>query len=216
MRSNLHFSFTIGFAVAICFVVVAQDKSMPPDEAQIRSWIAALANPGPQRRFQSPNDRLTEKERENLRPVSAAYANLSKHFLVALPYLVESIDDKRFSYPQEHPSSGVFENRSVGAACRNIIQGKILLRNPAVIDSRHIPVWRSLPIGKEWYARVKHMSLYEMQVDALDWISKQSPPDRVSREQWNESLKEVQAFREEFEMKKTAEDRILFPPIEGK
>jgi hypothetical protein len=216
MRSNLPLSFTVGLAFVTCFTAGAQDKPMAPDEAQIRSWIAALANPGPQRRFQSPNERLTGEERENLRPVITAYANLSKHFVEALPYLVQSSNDKRFSYPQEHPSSGFFENQSVGDACRNIIQRKVFLSYPVVIDSRDIAVSAHLPIGKEWYSRVKEMSLFEMQVDALDWILKQPPPDRVSREQWNESMMKVKAFREEFEIKRMAEDRILFPPIEGK
>jgi hypothetical protein len=216
MPSNLSFSLAMGFAFVTCCTAIAQEKTLAPDEAQIRAWIAALANPGPPRRFEYPDEQLTKEERENLKPVSVAYANLTKHFVAALPYLVESTGDKRYSYPQEHPSSGVFENQTVGRACRSIIEGKVLPDNPAVIDEREIAVWHHLPVDKDWYARVKGMSLFEMQVDSLDWLLKQPPPGRGSDKQWEAALQGVRKFREAFVAKGTAEDRTFGPPIEGK
>jgi hypothetical protein len=213
---RFHFLLACMYTFATCFSVEAQDKVVAPNEAQIRAWIAALANPGPPREFDLPFEMLTKQELENLKPVRAAYENLSRHFVVALPYLMDSINDKRYSYPHEHPSSGVFENQSVGAACRNIIQNKVLLNNPALLDRREIAVWHRLPIDKQWYARVKGMTLFEMQVDALDWLLKQPPPSSVSREAWAVELKGVQKFREEFVAKGKADDSVLSMPIEGK
>jgi hypothetical protein len=217
MHSTFTSSLTVGLMFATCFTAIAQEKPTSPSEAQIRAWIADLANAGPKRKFRYPGDRLTKEEREALEPVKTAYANLTKHFLAALPYLMESIDDKRYSYPQEHPSSGVFAHQSVGQACRNIIQRKILLRNPMVIDGRDIAVWHRFPINDDWYLRAKGMSLFEMQVDALDWILKQGPPSfGVSRAKWNEELIEVRKFREELIKNGKPVDETFYPPIEGK
>lgn len=190
-------------------------QAQPPDEAQIRQWIGELANTSPVRRFESPADRLTAEEKARLEPVEAAYKKLTQHFIVALPLLVQSIGDRRFSYPQEHPSSGVFENRTVGDACRSIIQRKILPRNPAVIDDRDIAVWREIPI-EEWYARSKGKDLFEMQVAALDWLLQQPPPARVSVEQWEKELVELRAYRDDFVAKRKPVDETFGPPIEGK
>src|SRR5690242_17537463 len=79
-----------------------------PDAAQIRKWINGLANSKPQRRHSFPSDRLTDEERKLLEPVKESYSQLSKHFVASLPYLMKSLGDKRYSYPSEHPSSGVF------------------------------------------------------------------------------------------------------------
>jgi hypothetical protein len=217
MHSTFLSSLTLGLLFANCFPAMAKDKPAPPSESQIRAWIEDLANEVPMRRFRSPSDRLTKQEREALEPVKEAYANFTKHFVAALPYLMESIDDKRYSYPQEHPSSGVFEHQSVGDACQSIIQRKVLLRNRSVIEGRGIAVWHDLPIDNDLYSRAKRMSLFEMQVDALNWMVKQGPPSfGVSRAEWNEELVKVRKFREEFIAKGKSVDESFGPAIEGK
>lgn len=198
-----------------CLTALAEDPPAP-DAVQIRSWINDLANSQKQRKFRTPEDRLTAEERKSLEPVKKAYAQLSKHFVVSLPYLVESLKDERFSYPEKHPSSDVFENQSVGAACRRIIEKKLLLQNPKLADDRGIAVWRNLPVNKEWYSRVKAMTLFEMQVDSLDWLLKQPPLRGVSKEAWDEELKAVRSYRDKFVAEGKAVDEVLLPPIEGK
>ena len=188
----------------------------PPNDTQIRSWIAELANTGPERRHKYPWDRLTDREPEALKPVQKAYTNLTRHFMVSLPLLVESIDDARFSFPQEHPSSGVFENMTVGDACLRIIERKILLQNPQVIDARGIAVCCHLPIDKEWYSRAKGKSLFELQLFALNWLLRQPPPDGVATEEWQQQLTHVQAYRDKFVREGKAVDLAFGPPIEGK
>jgi hypothetical protein len=85
-----------------------------------------------------------------------------------------------------------------------------------LVDHRGIAVWHGLPIDKEWYSRVKAMTLFEMQVDSLDWILKQPPGRGISKEEWAEELKAVRSFRDEFVAKGKAVDEVLSPPIEGK
>lgn len=193
----------------------AQEKK-PASEAQIREWIDQLANASPPRRYKSPSDRLTQDERKSLEPVEVAFRNLTSNFLESLPSLIEHLKDKRFSYPREHPTSGVFYNQTVGDACHEIIQGKVLLTGLSFIDSRDIGVWVNLPINKDWYQEVSRMTLYEMQVDAIDRLLKTPKLQKVTDEQWEKGLAEVRKFREGLVRTGKPVDRTFGPPIEGK
>lgn len=215
MKRRTLLLFLLGFCLCYCGAS-AQQKPAPPDEKQVRAWIEALANKRGPRRFSFPDEQLTAAEQESLEPVTDAYRKLTQHFLIALPHLVDARGDKRFSHPSEHPLSGVFENQTVGDACRSIIERKLLHGDVSVRDDRDFSVRPWLPIGKDWYARVKGMGLYELQVDTMDWILQQPPPDRVKQEDWNEVLAKLRAFRKEFVWNNKAVDETFGPAIEGK
>lgn len=210
-------------AVMICLAIdlllssnAVAAEPRPPSEVQIRQWIDELANVQKPRKYRTPDDRPTADERKSLEPVKRAYVNLSKHFVQSLPFLMEHLRDDRFSYPTEHPLSAVFSNRSVGAACRDLISRKVLLKSPTLLDHRGFPVAHELPIDEKWYARVKGMTLFEMQQDALDWIVAQPPIEGVSPIEWAKALESVRTFREQFITKGEAIDVVLSPTIEGK
>lgn len=187
-----------------------------PTESQIRELVDQLANTSAPRKFNRPFERLSKDERKSLEPVENAFRELTRHFSASLPILIEHLDDKRFSYPREHPTSGFFENQNVGDACHAIIQGKILLTGLSFIDERDIGVWVELPFNKDWYQDVSRMSLYEMQVDAMDRLLKHPKLERVTTKQWEDGLVGVRQFRDEFVRKGKAVDRTFGPPIEGK
>ena len=191
-------------------------QACEPTKQQIRTWVQELANEHPARRFETPNDRLTKSERASLVKVEDAYRQLTKHFAVALPVLIEHLEDDRYSFPTEHPSSGVFQNQSVGHACRSIIQRKLLIRNPTLTDHREIAVWIEMPIDAEWYNRVSKMSVFEMQIDAMDWLLKQPKIPGVPEQQWNDEMKKIREFRTKFQQDGKAIDNIFGPAIEGK
>lgn len=208
-------------AAIFIFVVIlggatAAQESRPPSAAQIREWIDQLANAKAPRRYASPADRLSKEERKSLEPVEEAFRQLTRNFRESLPILIEHLHDERFSYPREHPSSGVFCNQTVGDACHTIIEGKVLLTGLSFIDSRDIVVWVELPIDKDWYHDVSKMTLYEMQVDAIDRLLKHPKLERVTAEQWEHGLAKVRKFREEFVRNGKPVDRTFGPPIEGK
>ncbi len=211
MRSILLF-----LTMVFLWTISLPEQTKPPSDQQIRHWIEELANEQPARRFETPNDRLTKTERASLEKVEAAYRQLTEHFLLALPLLIEHLDDDRYSFPTEHPTSGVFQNQTVGQACRNIIQRKILLRNPTFIDHREIAVWIEMPIDSTWYNRVSKMSLFEMQIDSLDWLLKQPKITGVSDQQWNDEMKKLQEFRSKFQQEGRAVDKVFGPTIEGR
>lgn len=204
----------------IALITSVADGQQPHkvDEKQVQLWIEQLANLSPARKHRgdADEDRLTDKEEMDLGLVKTAYRKLTTNFQAALPHLVEHIDDKRYSFPREHPSSGYYENQSVGDACRSIIDRKLLLRNPMVTDSRGIAVWHSLPIDKQWFQRIRGMSLFEMQLDSLDWLLKQPPPKRVDTSDWRSVLADVRKFRDKFSSDGKAIDDEFGPPIRGK
>ncbi len=187
-----------------------------PTQEQLRTWIEELANEQPARRFETPDDRLTKTERASLEKVENAYRQLTEHFLLALPSLIEHLDDDRYSFPTEHPTSGVFQNQSVGQACRSIVQRKVLIRNPTFIDHREIAVWIEMPIDSTWYNRVSKMSLFEMQIDSLDWLLKQPKITGVPDQQWNDEMKKIRDFRTKFQQEGRAIDHVFGPTIEGR
>ena len=189
-----------------------------PDKALIRLWIEQLANlsPGREHNGDVGQDRLTDKEQMDLELVEQAYRKLTKHFLATLPQLVEHIGDKRYSFPREHPSSGFYENQSVGDACQSIIDGKLLLRNPMILNRGDKAVWRKLPVDKDWLQRVRKMSLFEMQLDSLDWLLRQAPLPQVDNSEWKSKMAEVRTFRNEFHAKGKPVDEEFGPPIRGK
>jgi hypothetical protein len=207
---------TVLFAIAICAEMTTAQEPSPPSEAEIRGWIDQLANKSAPRKHSTPSDRLSKEEKKSLEPVREAFRKLTRHFLVSLPYLVEHLNDKRFSYPREHPTSGVFYDQNVGHACHAIIQGKVLQTGLSFIDDRDISVWVELPLNKDWYNDVSKMNLFEMQVDAIDRLLKAPKLNRVTTAQWEEGLMDVRKFRDDFVKKGEAIDLEFGPPIEGK
>lgn len=206
----------ICISIALLAGTLKAQEVKPVSETQIREWIDQLANSRPPRRYVSPSDRLTKDERQSLEPVVEAFRHLTSNFRESLPLLIEHLHDKRFSYPREHPTSGMFYNQTVGNACHEIIQGKVLLTGLSFIDSRDIGVWVDLPINKVWYQEVSKMTLYEMQVDAIDRLLKTPKLEKVSHEQWEIGLEKVRRFRQEFIRSGKPVDRTFGPPIEGK
>lgn len=207
---------TIFIAIAMYARVTTAQEQLPPSEAQIREWIEQLANSSEPVKHSTPSDRLSKEERKSLEPVREAFRQLTRHFRASLPLLVEHLNDKRFSYPRKHPTSGVFYDQTVGDACHAIIRGKVLLTGVSLIDDRNIGVWVELPFNKDWYQDVSNMSLYEMQVDAIDRLLKHPKLERVPQKEWDDELKKVKKFRDEFVRKGDAVDRTFGPSIEGK
>jgi hypothetical protein len=194
---------------------LAQEPS-PPTDAQIRGWIEQLANTSAPQKHSTPVDRLSKEEKKSLEPVKEAFRQLTRHFRASLPLLVEHLNDRRFSYPREHPTSSVFYDQNVGDACHAIIQGKVLLTGLSFIDDRDIGVWVDLTFNKDWYHDVSKMTLYQMQVDAIDRLLKHPKLERITNKQWEDGLIKVKKFRDEFVRKGEAVDRTFGPPIEGK
>ena len=209
---------TLLIAAFLSLVSTQAEPSSQPDQALIRLWIEQLANLSPPRKHDSDvgSDTLTEKEQMDLLLVRDAYRMLAKHFVVVLPQLVDHLADKRYSFPREHPSSGFYENQSVGDACQAIIDAKLLPRNPIMMSLGDKAVWHNLPVTRKWFERVRKMSLFEMQIDSLDWLLRQPPPSGVDNTEWQTRLTEVRKFRDELKTYGKPSDKELSLPVQGK
>lgn len=138
-----------------------------------------------------------EELRESFKKVEEAYNALSKNIATALPVLMKRIDDKRYSFVAEDPSSGVYTIRTVGHACRAIVRHHVEVHwketKRSVTEGRpreHAPSFIS-DLGKWWETR-KGRSLAELQLEAMEWVMTLKKPDFFqSEEAWKDALTKV-------------------------
>jgi len=152
-------------------------------------------------------------DRTALADVKAAYDTLSLHFPDSLPSLIGGLSDRRYSYWQEVPSNGAFVCHDVGDACYEIIAAHIEVyrRYLRVLDRTGVPrtphFLSAMGGVKKWYEARAEKSLFDLQLEALEWALQQPPDKRVEQADWNKSVSALQKFRDEF-----AKDRKPFDP----
>ena len=143
-------------------------------------------------------------DRKTLAEVKAAYDKLSVHFPDSLPSLIDGLSDNRYSYYQEVPSNGAFECHNVGYACYDIITAHIEVyrRYLWVLDRTQVPrtVHFLSAMGgvKKWYRARRDKSLFDLQLEAVDWALKQPPDERVERSDWDNAVAALRTFRDDF------------------
>jgi len=208
MRLTVGGSLKLFGCIACCCVpVFAQDSGGTverPSRAQCDAWVQQLAN-----RSERPFDRYVLEpprnvDRKALAEVKAAYDKLSIHFSDALPSLIGGLSDKRYSYYQEVPSNGAFECHDVGDACYDIISAHIEVyrRHLYVLDRTQVP--RTVHFLSEmggagkWHHARQDRSLFDLQLEAVDWALRQPPDDRVKRSDWDNAVAELRRFRDDF------------------
>lgn len=189
-----------------CTQLFSQDtgsKVEHPARAQCDAWVQQLAN-----RSKRPFEKYVHKppkniDRKALAEVKAAYDKLSIHFADSLPSLIGGLSDERYSYYQEVPSNGVFECHNVGGACGKIIHENIEVyrRHLYSLDRTQVPrtVHFLSEMGgiEKWYASRKDKSLFELQLEAVNWALSQPPDDRVERSEWDSAVVSLRKFRDE-------------------
>lgn len=209
-----------------CVPIAAQDadaESKRPSRAQCDAWVQQLAN-----RSERPftEDYVLKRPRNidgrALADVKAAYDNLSLHFSDALPSLIGSLNDHRYAYYQEVPSNGAFVCADVAAACNNIVSAHIEIyrRELTLLDPTGVP--RSVhflsAMGgvKKWYAARKEKSLFELQLEAVDWALKQPRDERIEQADWAGAVAALRKFRDEFALGQKPFDPQHTLSFEGK
>jgi hypothetical protein len=151
-------------------------------------------------------------DRKALADVKGAYDKLSLHFPDSLPSLIAGLSDSRYSYYQEVPSNGAFVCHDVGDACDDIITAHIEVyrRYLRVLDQTGVPrtVHFLSAMGgvKKWYDTRTEKSLFDLQLEAIEWALKQPPDERVEQADWDKSVAALQKFRDEFAKGKTQLD----------
>lgn len=203
------------FFILTCLAVqrlAAQETSRssnPPSRDQIAKWISELANSEPQPSA-SPYvlNRPRNIDRNALNVVKNAYDNLCLNVVDAIPQLIDGLNDKRYAFYQES-SSGAFVFHDVGYACSHIITDNIEIYRPflTVLDDFERPrtVHFVLEMGgiQKWYSTRGNKTLFEMQLEAVEWALKQSKPNSsISANDWRNAKKELEEFYDAFKAKK--------------
>ncbi|XZE44084.1 hypothetical protein SH467x_003672 [Pirellulaceae bacterium SH467] len=138
--------------------------------------------------------------------VKRAYDKLFANAPEALPALIDSLKDERYSYYQES-QSGAIICHTVGDACLSIIVANVEIyrKHATVLDRTEKPrtVHFIAAMGgpEKWLAERKNRSLFEMQREAVEWALKQPKPEPrelVADEDWNKCIKELKQFYEAF------------------
>lgn len=206
-----HTRSLIALAV-VCFVQCLHAQEAPtnagrPSPTQIKNWIAELANRDA-KPFTEPYVLKPPRNvsRESLEIVKNAYDKLSANAPEALPALIDSLEDERYSYYQESPS-GAFLCHTVGEACYSIIVANIEIyrKHATVLDRtekpRTVHFIGAMGGSRKWLADRKNRSLFEMQREALEWALKQPKPEPrelVADEDWNKCTEELKRFYDTF------------------
>ncbi len=182
-------------------------QALKPSQDQTKKWIEELAN-----RDRKPFDEPyllkppRQVDRASLAVVKSAYDNLAANVEIALPELIRSLDDRRYSYYQE-TSSGAFVCHSVSDACYAIIIGNVEIYREytTVLDAterpRTVHFIEAMGGPKHWLAHRKDRSLYDMQLESVEWALKQSKPnpqELVSDADWKECIERLRDFYARF------------------
>ena len=197
-----------------------EQQSKPPSRAQCDAWVQQLANRS-ERPFEGYVHRSPKNiDRKALGEVKVAYDNLSMHFVESLPSLIGGLSDKRYSYYQEVPSNGVFTCHNVGGACYDIITANIETRRLSFLDKtgvlRSVHFITAMGGAEKWYETRKRKSLFELQLEAIDWALQQPRDERIEQTEWDRGVVSLRKFRDEFTIGQKAIDPKKRLWFEGK
>lgn len=175
-------------------------KKAPPTEKEIKALIDQLASPNPKpivNKKRVPSIDLPPGfDPEKQDKVHLARSKLVELGPLAFPFLIERENDKHYSLTTCDDLSGWFKNESVGYVCRTIIFGQIQpygYWQEVGSDPRGKPHRPSYPghflksreTEKAWWEKHKEKSLYQMQLEALDWVITEEakrPGDFIDKE----------------------------------
>jgi hypothetical protein len=157
----------------------------PPTEKEIKALIEQLVSPNPKPivnkrgapEIELPPGFVLKKQEK----VHAARSRLMELGLPAFPLLIESENDERYSLTTSDSASGWYTNESIGHICKDILFGQLqpygfwpkLKGEPQGKPKRPSYPARFLnsqEAAKAWWEKNKGKTLYQMQVEVVDWV----------------------------------------------
>jgi hypothetical protein len=168
----------------ICFVLMILGLSKgsvgkePPskknEEKKFSALISQLVSPNQKPETQNGGDSHVKFPRgydvEAQRRVEAARHDLYDDIEIALPYLVEALDNERYCMTINWGEGDAYYNRSVGSVCRDVITSQLEVYRD-IISYSGPREWNNdnYPVSKKWWQNRKDYTLLQLQVDAIDW-----------------------------------------------
>ncbi len=167
----------VGILLSLCLPAWGQKKA-PPTDKEIKTLIDQLVSPNPEpiTRGLPIIDLPAGYDRRKQAKVLAARSRLLELGPPAFPFLIERLKDERYCLTTENGISGVYRNRSVGDICRKIVFvqlqpfGSWQGRGKPPLPSYPHHFLESREAAKAWWEKNKHKTLYQMQLEALDWV----------------------------------------------
>jgi hypothetical protein len=101
--------------------------------------------------------------------IKAARQALFENIEDSLPYLVEALDDKRYSMTIAWGEGENTSNDSVGKVCRDIIKEYLEVYRDKMKFNELRWHFYNYPISKKWYEKRKGRSIAKLQIEAIDW-----------------------------------------------
>ncbi len=188
----------VGILLSLCLPAWGQKKA-PPTDKEIKTLIDQLVspNPEPMTTFRPHIDLPAGYDRTKQAKVLDARSKLLELGSPAFPFLIERWNDERYCLTTENGLSGCFTNESVGSICRIIVFVQLQpfgFWQSGGDDPRGKPHRPSYPehflesqkAAKAWWEKNKGKTLYQMQLEALDWVIAEEakrPGDFSAKEQ---------------------------------
>ncbi len=134
--------------------------------------------------------------------VAKAYDKLSEHVEQALPFLIDAVDDKRYSFTWES-TSGVWHNQTVGTDCWLIILAHVPIyrdhvrRRTRLADDGFPTESKAL---KGWWTANKQRPLVQLQLDWVEWAiaeERKTPFENDDDKDEKKVMDELQRIRQQ-------------------
>jgi hypothetical protein len=184
------------------------EKKTPPSKRKIRALIDQLVSPNRKPiKVCSARGLPRDFDRKKQKQVDRACTKLTQLGPRVFPYLIERWEDKRYCLTASNGLSGAFLHLTVGQICRAIIYDQLQPygiypngfdpeRNRARQPRR--PGYPTTFLGsqkaaREWWKKNKRKTLYQMQLQALDWVIAEEAKRR--RDFTDKERKELQQLR---------------------
>jgi hypothetical protein len=158
----------------------AGEKPKGPSDREIRALVARLVSPNPKPIIKDDNYREPKGyNRAKQKKVHDAREKLRGLGLKAFPFLIERLEDDRYCLTADDGPAPV--NLSVGEVCSDIIfdqlqpygfwpEGYPDPRGKPKRPSYRDTFLRSKKAARKWWEKNKDKTLYQMQLEALDWV----------------------------------------------
>jgi len=150
--------------------------------------------------------------------VASARQVLYDHFEEALPFLIDGLDDHRYSMTIDWAGGDAYYNYSVGHVCRDIIASQLEVYRDRISFSgpSHWHRYDYGPINREWWHDRAKRSLAELQVEAIDWAIERCrtvPDDEVHQDRMTQ-IAHLKELRDEITKSgKPAKPRKMLPMV---
>jgi hypothetical protein len=192
---------------------LSQEKEPSPESARRhKTLIDQLASPnskpqthvnGKPYKVRFPADYDVEAQER----VDEARQSLNRDVAEALPYLVEALEDKRYSMTINWGEGDGYYNKTVGDICSEVIASNLEVYRSEItfLGPQHWHQYTYPNVNRDWLSKQGNRTLAELQLEAIDWAIDQRVKEngRYAREDRTNEAQKLREMREKLNDSKT-------------